>query len=147
MYTFSLYDKVKKNGSTEQCSKLKILEKDKIRKDWSKNRKACKSQNEREFARKFETNLVRRVPRKYVYYSGRLVLSYFGTCMFCKFETNLSWTCLVSGLLSFESPSALLLYFCSLICYIYLCVGVIHASITKMLNMRMKLQLNTSFTI
>ena len=40
--------------------------------------------------------------------SGRLVLSHFGTCMCSNVETNLSWTCLVSGLLNFEHPSVLL---------------------------------------
>ena len=43
--------------------------------------------------------------------SGHLVLSHFGTCMCSNVETNLSWTCLVSGLLNFEHPSVLL--FCS----------------------------------
>ena len=46
-----------------------------------------------------------------LYSSGHLVLSHFGTCMCSNVETNLSWTCLVSGLLSFEHPSVLL--FCS----------------------------------
>ena len=40
--------------------------------------------------------------------SGHLVLSHFGTCMCSNVETNLSWTCLVSGLLNFEHPSVLL---------------------------------------
>ena len=40
---------------------------------------------------------------------GRLlVLSHFGTCMCSNVETNLSWTCLVSGPLNFEHPSVLL---------------------------------------
>ena len=39
-----------------------------------------------------------------------LVLSHFGTCLCSKVETNLSWTCLVSGLLNFEHPSVL--FFC-----------------------------------
>ena len=43
---------------------------------------------------------------------NRLVLSHFGNCMCSNVETNLSWTCLVSKLLSFERPSVLL--FCSL---------------------------------
>ena len=43
--------------------------------------------------------------------SGHLVLSHFGTCMCSHVETNLSWTCLVSGLLNFEHPSVLI--FCS----------------------------------
>ena len=45
------------------------------------------------------------------YSSGHLVRSHFGTCMCSNVETNLSWTCLVFGLLSFEYPSVLL--FCS----------------------------------
>ena len=47
------------------------------------------------------------------YSSGHLVLSHFGTCMCSNVETNLSWTCLVSGLLNFEHPSVLL--FCLVI--------------------------------
>ena len=43
-------------------------------------------------------------------YSWHLVLSHFGTCMCSNVETNLSWTCLVSGLLSFEHPSVLLFF-------------------------------------
>ena len=39
------------------------------------------------------------------YSSGHLVLSHFGTCKFSNVETNLSWTCLVSGLLSFKQHS------------------------------------------
>ena len=35
-------------------------------------------------------------------------LSHFGTCECSNVETNLSWTCLLSGLLSFELPSVLL---------------------------------------
>ena len=42
------------------------------------------------------------------YSSGHLVLSHFGTCMCSNVETNLSWTCLVSGPLNFEHPSVLL---------------------------------------
>ena len=45
------------------------------------------------------------------YSSGHLVLSHFGTCMCSNVETNLSWTCLVSGLLNFEHPSVLLFCF------------------------------------
>ena len=41
-----------------------------------------------------------------------VVLSYFRTCKCSYFETNLSWTCLISGLLSFEHPSVFL--FCLL---------------------------------
>ena len=46
------------------------------------------------------------------YSSGHLVLSHFGTCMCFNVETDLSLTCLVSGLLNFEHPSVLL--FCLL---------------------------------
>ena len=42
------------------------------------------------------------------YSSRHLVLSHFGTCMCSNVETNLSWTCLVSGLLNFEHHSVLL---------------------------------------
>ena len=48
------------------------------------------------------------MPTGDAYSSGHLVLSHFGTCMCSNVETNLSWTCLVSGLLSFEHPSVLL---------------------------------------
>ena len=48
------------------------------------------------------------MPTGDAYSSGRLVLSHFGTCMCSSVETNLSWTCLVSGLLNFEHPSVLL---------------------------------------
>ena len=51
------------------------------------------------------------MPTEDTYSSGHLVLSHFGTCMCSNVETNLSWTCLVSGLLSFEHPSALLFCF------------------------------------
>ena len=37
-----------------------------------------------------------------------LVLSHFGICKWSNAYTNLSWTCLVSGLLSFEHSSVLL---------------------------------------
>ena len=63
----------------------------------------------------------------HAYSSGHLVLSHFGTCMCSNVETNLSWTCLVCGLLNFEHPSVLL--FCleckqkfmtpSLLCHLY----------------------------
>ena len=49
--------------------------------------------------------------------SGHLVLSHFGTCMCSNVETNLSWTCLVSGLLNFEHPSVLL--FCLIIIKVF----------------------------
>ena len=52
------------------------------------------------------------MPIEDAYSSGYLVLSHFGTCMCSYVETNLSRTCLVSGLLSFEHPSVLL--FCLL---------------------------------
>ena len=42
------------------------------------------------------------------YSSWHLVLSHFETCMCSSVETNLSWTCLVPGLLNFEHPSVLL---------------------------------------
>ena len=47
---------------------------------------------------------------------GRLLLRTPGpvplwTCMCSNVETNLSWTCLVSGLLNFEHPSVLLFCF------------------------------------
>ena len=50
------------------------------------------------------------MPTGYAYSSGHLVLSHFGTCMCSYVETNLFWTCLVSGLLNFEHPSVL--FFC-----------------------------------
>ena len=53
------------------------------------------------------------MPTGDAYSSGHLVLSHFGTCMCSNVETNISWTCLVSGLLSFEHPSVLL--FCLLV--------------------------------
>ena len=51
------------------------------------------------------------MPTEDAYSSGHLVLSHFGTCMCSDVETNLSWTCLVSGLLNFEHPSVLLFSF------------------------------------
>ena len=45
------------------------------------------------------------------YSSEHLVLSQFGTCICSNVEANLSWTCLVSGLLNFEHPSVLLFCF------------------------------------
>ena len=51
------------------------------------------------------------MPKEDAYSSGHLVLSHFGTWMCYNVETNLSWTCLVSGPLNFEHPSVLL--FCS----------------------------------
>ena len=40
------------------------------------------------------------MPTEDAYLSGHLVLSHIGTCKCSNVETNLSWTCLVSGLLS-----------------------------------------------
>ena len=51
------------------------------------------------------------IPTEEAYSSGHLVMSHFGTCMCSNVETNLSWTCLVSGLLNFEHPSVLLFCF------------------------------------
>ena len=52
----------------------------------------------------------RGMPIEDAYSSRYLVLSHYGTCKCSNIETNLSWTCLVSGLLSFEHPS--ILQFC-----------------------------------
>ena len=54
------------------------------------------------------------MPTEDAYSSGHLVLSHLGTCMCSNVETNLSWTCLVSGLLNFEHPSVLLFCICLL---------------------------------
>ena len=51
------------------------------------------------------------MPTENVHYSAHLVLSHLGTCLFCNVEINFSWTCLVSGLLSFEHPLVLLFCF------------------------------------
>ena len=51
------------------------------------------------------------MPTEDAYSSGHLVLSHFGTCMWSNVETNLSWTCLVSGPLNFEHHSVLLFCF------------------------------------
>ena len=45
------------------------------------------------------------MPIEDAYSSGHQVLSHFGTCNWSNVETNISWICLVSGLLSFEHPS------------------------------------------
>ena len=45
------------------------------------------------------------MPTGDAYSSRHLVLSHFGTCKYYNVETNLSSTCLVSGLLSFGHPS------------------------------------------
>ena len=57
------------------------------------------------------------MPTVDAYSFGHLVLSHFGACMCSNVETNLSWTCLVSGLLNFEHPSVLL--FCSVQLAVY----------------------------
>ena len=81
------------------------------------------------------------MPTEGAYSSGDLVLSHFGSCKCSKsnVETNLSWTCLVSGLLSFEHPSVLLFLLlmkryqfyreARLTCYLYrqtedICIGI-----------------------
>ena len=51
------------------------------------------------------------MPTDDAYSSGHLVLSHLWTCICSNVETNLSWTCLVSELFSFEHPSVLLFYF------------------------------------
>ena len=51
------------------------------------------------------------MPTEDAYSSEHLVLFHFWTCMRSIVETNLYWTCLVFGLLSFEHPSVLLFYF------------------------------------
>ena len=51
------------------------------------------------------------MPSEDAYSSGHLFLSQFGTCMCYNVGTNLSWACLVSGLLNFEHPSVLLFCF------------------------------------
>ena len=65
------------------------------------------------------------MPTEDAYSSGHLVLSHFGTCMCSNVETNLSWTCLVSGLLNFEHPSVLLF------CFIFQLLGECHCWWTK----------------
>ena len=67
---------------------------------------------------RFPYNICNRcsMPTEDAYSSRHLVLSHFGTCMCSNVETNLSWTCLVSGLLNFEHPSVLL--FCFAIRYL-----------------------------
>ena len=51
------------------------------------------------------------MPTGDAYSSGHMVLSHIGACKCSNVETNLFWTCLVSGLLSFEHPSVLLFLF------------------------------------
>ena len=51
------------------------------------------------------------MPTEDAYSSGHLVLSHSGTCKWSYVDTNLSWTCLVSGLSSFDHPSVLLFCF------------------------------------
>ena len=53
------------------------------------------------------------MPTEDAYSSGHLVLSHFGACKCSNVETNIFWTCLVSGLLSFEHPSVLLFLLCT----------------------------------
>ena len=48
------------------------------------------------------------MPTEDAYSSGHLILSNFGTCKCSNVETNLSWTCLVSGLWVSKIPR----YFC-----------------------------------
>ena len=50
------------------------------------------------------------MPTEDAYSSGHLVLSHFGTCTCSNVETNLSWTCLVSGLRTSLGTSLLRLY-------------------------------------
>ena len=52
-----------------------------------------------------------RMPTEDAYSSGHLVLSHFGTYMCSYVETNISWTCIVSGVLSFEQLSVPLFWF------------------------------------
>ena len=51
------------------------------------------------------------MPTEDAYSSGHLVLSHFGPCMCSNVETNLSWTCIVSGPLNVEHLSVLLFCF------------------------------------
>ena len=71
-------------------------------------------------------------PIEDAYSSGHLVLSHFGTCMCSNVKTNLSWTCLNSGLLSFEHTSVLLFYFTSqsTMRLSYLCEGIQRQSVS-----------------
>ena len=48
------------------------------------------------------------MPTEDAYFSWHLAVSYFGTCKCSNVETNLSWTCLVSGFCVSNSPR----YFC-----------------------------------
>ena len=50
------------------------------------------------------------MPTEDAYSSRHLVLSLVGTCKCSNVETNLSWTCLIFGLLSFEHPSVFLFF-------------------------------------
>ena len=61
------------------------------------------------------------MPTEDAYSFRHLVLSHFGTCMCSNVETNLSWTCLVSGLLNFEHPSVLLFCFPLALMYFVCC--------------------------
>ena len=77
------------------------------------------------------------MPTGTAYSSGHLVLSHFGTCMCSNVETNLSWTCLVSGLLNFEHPSVLL--FCLILIrfrnYIYMLVDNLYIDICRYISL------------
>ena len=79
------------------------------------------------FARCFHRNICNGcgMPTEDAYSSGHLVLSHFGTCKCSNVETNTSWTCLVSGLLSFEHPSLLLLLlFIKFRCFHRTCIKI-----------------------
>ena len=60
------------------------------------------------------------MPTEDAYSSGHLILSHFGACKYSNVETNISWTCLVSGLLSFEHPSVLLFLLSISECYFFI---------------------------
>ena len=57
------------------------------------------------------------MPTEDAYSSGHLVLSHFWTCKCSNVDTNISWTCLVSGRLSLrvEHPSVLLFLLSSIV--------------------------------
>ena len=69
------------------------------------------------------------MPTEDAYSSGHLVLSHFGTCKCSNVETNLSWTCLISGLLSFEHPSVLLFLLSNKTDGFFCCLSLSGASI------------------
>ena len=76
------------------------------------------------------------MPTEDAYSSGHLVLSQFGTCKCSNVETNISWTCLVSGVLSFEHPSVLLflLVFHCDINFAYACILTYNWSLDLLVN-------------